>query len=135
MAAGRGKRLRSRLPKVLHPVAGRPTLRHVLEALRAVRPDRVVVVVGHGRDEVEEAVRAWNPPLPIRFAHQDEPMGTGHAVMVAERAVGRADDVLVVSGDNPLITGEMLRDLVRVHRRRRPAATVQTTLVEDPGAY
>lgn len=135
MAAGRGKRLRSRLPKVLHPVAGRATLRHVLDAIRAVRPDRVVVVVGHGRDEVEEAVRAWNPPLPIRFAHQDEPMGTGHAVMVAERAVGRADDVMVLSGDNPLITGEMLRDLVRVHRRRRPAATVQTTLVEDPGAY
>jgi bifunctional UDP-N-acetylglucosamine pyrophosphorylase/glucosamine-1-phosphate N-acetyltransferase len=135
MAAGRGKRLRSRMPKVLHPVCGRPTLWHVLEALRVVRADPVVVVVGHGRDEVQEAVESWNLGLPLRFVHQDEPLGTGHAVMVAEKAVGRADDVLVVPGDNPLITAPMLRDLVRLHRRRGPAATVQTTLVDDPGHY
>ena len=135
MAAGRGKRLRSRVPKVLHPVCGRPTLWHVLEALRVVRADPVVVVVGHGRDEVQEAVESWNLRLPLRFVHQDEPLGTGHAVMVAEKAVGRTDDVLVLPGDNPLITAPMLRDLVGLHRRRGPAATVQTTLVDDPGLY
>jgi bifunctional UDP-N-acetylglucosamine pyrophosphorylase/glucosamine-1-phosphate N-acetyltransferase len=135
MAAGRGKRLRSRVPKVLHPVCGRPTLWHVLEALRAVRADPVVIVVGHGRDEVQEAVESWNLRFPVRFVHQDEPLGTGHAVMVAERGVGRTDDVLVVPGDNPLITGQMLRDLVALHRRRGPAATVQTTLVDEPGIY
>jgi bifunctional UDP-N-acetylglucosamine pyrophosphorylase/glucosamine-1-phosphate N-acetyltransferase len=135
MAAGKGMRLRSAMPKVLHRVAGRPILWHVLEALRGVRPDRVVVVVGHGRDEVEDAVRAWDPPLPVRFAHQDEPLGTGHAVMVAERAVGRPDDVLVLPGDEPLVTVDQLRALLRVLRRRDVAAAVQVTVPDDPRAF
>lgn len=135
MAAGEGKRLKSSLPKVLHPVCGRPVLWHVLQAVRAVRPERVVVVVSFGRDRVEEAVRSWGLKLPVRFVDQGEPLGTGHAVMVAERAVGRVADVLVVPGDNPLLTGEMLRDLVRVHRRRSPAVTMQTTFVSDPTGY
>jgi bifunctional UDP-N-acetylglucosamine pyrophosphorylase / glucosamine-1-phosphate N-acetyltransferase len=135
MAAGKGKRLRSRIPKVLHQVCGRPVLWHVLEALRAVKPDPIVIVVGHGRDEVEEAVRSWNLDLPIRFAHQDEPLGTGHAVMVAERLVGRADDLLVLAGDEPLVTGEQLRDLLKRRRRRDVAAVVQTTVPADPKGF
>jgi bifunctional UDP-N-acetylglucosamine pyrophosphorylase / glucosamine-1-phosphate N-acetyltransferase len=135
MAAGKGKRLRSRIPKVLHEVCGRPVLWHVLEALRPVKPDPVVVVVGHGRDEVEDAVRSWNLRLPIRFAHQDEPLGTGHAVMVAERAVGRADEVLVLAGDEPLITGTQLRDLIRRRGRRDVAGVVQTTVPAQPEGY
>jgi bifunctional UDP-N-acetylglucosamine pyrophosphorylase/glucosamine-1-phosphate N-acetyltransferase len=135
MAAGKGTRLRSGMPKVLHPVAGRPILWHVLDALRAVRPDPVVVVVGHGRDEVEDAVRAWDPPLPVRFVHQDSPLGTGHAVMVAERAVGRADDVLVLPGDEPLVTGDQLRALLRILRRGDRAAAVQTTVPGDPKGF
>ena len=129
MAAGKGKRLKSRLPKVLHPVCGRPTLWHVLRAVEAVRPERVVVVVAHESDQVEEAVRAWGLNLPgVRFVDQGDPLGTGHAVMVAEGAVGRSEDVLVVSGDEPLVTGDQLRDLVTLHRRKRASATVQTTL-------
>jgi bifunctional UDP-N-acetylglucosamine pyrophosphorylase/glucosamine-1-phosphate N-acetyltransferase len=129
MAAGKGKRLKSRLPKVLHPVCGRPTLWHVLRAVEAVRPGRVIVVVAHESDQVEEGVRAWGLDLPgVRFVDQGDPLGTGHAVMVAESAVGRSEDVLVVSGDEPLVTGDQLRDLVTLHRRKKGSATVQTTL-------
>ncbi|HEX9891380.1 MAG TPA: bifunctional UDP-N-acetylglucosamine diphosphorylase/glucosamine-1-phosphate N-acetyltransferase GlmU [Actinomycetota bacterium] len=135
MAAGKGKRLKSALPKALHPVCGRPVLWHVLAALRPVRPERVVVVISHGGRQVEEAVRSWDLALPLRFVDQGQPLGTGHAVMAAEKAVGRARDVLVLPGDNPLITTEMIRDLLRVHRRRIPAATVQTTTLPDATGY
>jgi bifunctional UDP-N-acetylglucosamine pyrophosphorylase / glucosamine-1-phosphate N-acetyltransferase len=128
MAAGKGKRLKSRLPKVLHPVCGRPTLWHVLEAVTAVRPERVIVVVAHESNQVQEAVQAWGLELPVQFVDQGDPLGTGHAVMVAESAVGRSEDVLVVSGDEPLVTGAQLRDLVGTHRRKKASATVQTTL-------
>ena len=135
MAAGRGKRLKSNLPKVLHPVCGRPVLWHVLRAADAVRPDRIVVVVSHGREQVEAAVRSWGIKRPIRFVDQGEPLGTGHAVMAAEQAVGRAKDVLVLPGDNPLLTVAMLRDVLRLHRRRVPAATIQTTELPDATGY
>jgi bifunctional UDP-N-acetylglucosamine pyrophosphorylase/glucosamine-1-phosphate N-acetyltransferase len=135
MAAGKGKRLKSAVPKVLHSVCGRPVLWHVLQAVEKARPDRVVVVVSHGREAVEEAVRSWKLKAPVRFVDQGEPLGTGHAVMAAEREVGRATDVLVVPGDNPLLTWDMLRDLLRLHRRRTPAATVQTTVLPDARGY
>jgi bifunctional UDP-N-acetylglucosamine pyrophosphorylase/glucosamine-1-phosphate N-acetyltransferase len=128
MAAGKGKRLKSRLPKVLHPVCGQPTLWHVLRAVAEVRPERVVVVVAHESDQVQEAVRTWGLGLAVRFVDQGEPLGTGHAVMVAESAVGRMEDVLVVSGDEPLVTGEQLHDMISMHRRKKASATVQTTL-------
>jgi bifunctional UDP-N-acetylglucosamine pyrophosphorylase/glucosamine-1-phosphate N-acetyltransferase len=135
MAAGKGTRLKSRTPKVLHPVCGRPVLWHVLRAVRAVRPDPLIVVVGHQGDEVEEAVRSWGIRFPVRFIDQGEMLGTGHAVMVAERAVGRADDVLVLPGDNPLVSPVMLRDLLRLHRRTGPAATMLCASVDDPSGY
>ena len=135
MAAGKGKRLKSSTPKVLHTVCGRPILWHALQAVRAVRPDPVVVVVGHAGGEVERAVRSWDLGLPLRFVDQGEPLGTGHAVMAAEEAVGRADEVLVVSGDEPLLTGAQLRDLLRLHRRRAAAAAVQTTIPDDPSGF
>jgi bifunctional UDP-N-acetylglucosamine pyrophosphorylase/glucosamine-1-phosphate N-acetyltransferase len=119
----------------MHDVCGRPVLWHVLRAAAAAKPDPVIVVVGHGADQVEAAVISWNLRLPIRFVRQDPPLGTGHAIMVAERDVGKSDDVLILPGDNPLITGDMLRDLLRLHRRRNPAATVLATEVQDPTGY
>jgi len=135
MAAGKGKRLKSSTPKVLHTVCGRPILWHALQAVHAVRPDPVVVVVGHAGGEVERAVRSWDLGLPLRFVDQGEPLGTGHAVMAAEEAVGRADEVLVVSGDEPLLTGAQLRELLRLRRRRNAAAAVQTTIPDDPSGF
>jgi bifunctional UDP-N-acetylglucosamine pyrophosphorylase/glucosamine-1-phosphate N-acetyltransferase len=135
MAAGKGKRLKSGLPKVLHSVCGRPALWHVLNAVQAVRPARIAVVVHQGKEEVEGAVRSWGiRPGPV-FVDQGEPLGTGHAVMAAEEAVGRAHDVLVANGDEPLVTGEQLRGLLRIHRRRDVAAVVQTTIPDDPSGF
>jgi len=135
MAAGLGKRLKSKRPKVLHPVCGRPVLWHVMRAAAAARPQTLVVVVHYGRDEVEAAVRSWNlTPTPV-FVDQGEPLGTGHAVMTAQQAVGRADDVLVLPGDEPLVTADQVRGLLAIHRRRGVAAVVQTTVSEDGRAF
>ncbi|HEX9376052.1 MAG TPA: bifunctional UDP-N-acetylglucosamine diphosphorylase/glucosamine-1-phosphate N-acetyltransferase GlmU [Actinomycetota bacterium] len=135
MAAGLGKRLKSRRPKVLHEIAGRPVLWHVLRAAVAAKPKRLVVVVHHGREEVEEAVRSWSlRPEPV-FVDQGEPLGTGHAVLAAERAIGDAADVLVLPGDEPLVTGEQVRQMLSIHRRRDVAAVVQTTIPVDARGF
>jgi len=84
---------------------------------------------------VEEAVRSWELRFPVRFVDQREMLGTGHAVMVAERAVVRADNLVVLPGDNPLISPVMLRDLLRLHRRAGPAATMLCASVDDPTGY
>ena len=135
MAAGKGKRLKSNTPKVLHPICGEPVLWHVLAAVGRVRPEKTIVVVGHGAEDVIEAVRSWGfNPEPV-FVDQGEPLGTGHAVMVAETAVGRASEVLVLPGDNPLIEGEMLAGTMRTHRKLQAAATMLTTELPDAKGY
>jgi bifunctional UDP-N-acetylglucosamine pyrophosphorylase / glucosamine-1-phosphate N-acetyltransferase len=135
LAAGKGRRLKSTLPKVLHPVCGRPSLWHVLNAARQVRPERVVIVVSGGADEIEAAVRSWDLVDAPRFVDQGEPRGTGHAVAAAERAIGGVIDVLVMAGDDPLVEGRHARAVLSLHRRSKAAATVLTSLVDDPTGY
>ncbi len=135
LAAGKGKRLRSATQKVLHPICGRPALWWVLQNVKAARPSRIVIVVHHGADEVREAVRSWKiSPEPV-FVEQGEPEGTGHAVAAAEKAVGRAREVLVIGGDFDPIAPEHVRELLRVHRRTKSAATILTAEVAEPGGY
>ena len=135
LAAGKGKRLRSATPKVLHPICGRPALWWVLRNVRAARPDRIVVVVHQGADQVREAVASWKlRPEPV-FVDQGRPLGTGHAVLAAERAVGAVDDVLVIGGDYDPATPAHVRRLLSVHRRTRSAAALLTTEIADPGGY
>jgi len=135
LAAGKGKRMRSARPKVLHDVCGKPGLWHVVRAAMAARPSRLAIVVAHGREEVEEAVRSWDLPVEVTFVDQGEPLGTGHAVMEAERAVGDADEVLVMAGDDPLPEGRHVRQVVRALRAGRTAAAILTTVVDDPTGY
>jgi bifunctional UDP-N-acetylglucosamine pyrophosphorylase/glucosamine-1-phosphate N-acetyltransferase len=135
LAAGKGKRLKSDTPKVLHPLCGRPALWWVLRTAKAARPDKIVVVVHHGADEVREAVATWNlAPKPV-FVEQGEALGTGHAVLAAERAVGRVRELLVANGDFDPVTEDDVRALLRLHRRTRSAATVIVTEAETPGGY
>jgi bifunctional UDP-N-acetylglucosamine pyrophosphorylase/glucosamine-1-phosphate N-acetyltransferase len=135
LAAGLGKRMKSATPKILHDICGRPALWHVLQAARAARPSKLIVVVGHAAEQVEEAVRSWKlKPSPV-FVRQTERLGTAHAVHVAEREIGAADDVLVLPGDDPLVTGPDVREVVRVHRRTAAAATIAITSVQDPRGY
>jgi bifunctional UDP-N-acetylglucosamine pyrophosphorylase / glucosamine-1-phosphate N-acetyltransferase len=135
LAAGKGKRLGSATPKVLHPVVGRPALWHVLRAAAATGPDRIVIVVGHGGDEVRAAVADWAiAPAPV-FVEQREQLGTGHATLVAERAVGRVDEVVVLAGDDPLVEGSHVRRVLALQHRTRATASFLTTVVDDPGGY
>jgi bifunctional UDP-N-acetylglucosamine pyrophosphorylase/glucosamine-1-phosphate N-acetyltransferase len=135
LAAGLGKRMKSATPKILHDICGRPALWYVLRAARAARPSKLIVVVGHAAEQVEEAVRSWNlKPSPI-FVRQRQRLGTAHAVGVAEQEIGTADDVLVLPGDDPLVKGTDLRDVLRVHRRTAAAATIAITSVENPRGY
>lgn len=135
LAAGKGKRLRSSIPKVLHPVCGRPLLWHVLRTARAARPTKIVIVVGHGADDVREAVDSWGvTPKPV-FVEQTEQLGTGHAVLAAERAVGRVAEVLVANGDFDPVRPEDVRSLLRTHRRTKSAASVLTAEMDEPGGY
>jgi bifunctional UDP-N-acetylglucosamine pyrophosphorylase/glucosamine-1-phosphate N-acetyltransferase len=135
LAAGKGKRLKSASPKVLHPICGKPALWHVMQAALGAKPTKIVVVVGHGADDVREAVKGWNLTPPPVFVEQTEQLGTGHAVAEAERAVGRSADVLVLGGDYDPVTREDVAMLVRTHRRKNVAATIATAEVDDPGGY
>ena len=135
LAAGQGKRLRSDLPKVLHPVCGRSILWHTLQVVRAAKPSRIVVVVGHGADDVREAVESWGiKPAPV-FVEQADQLGTGHAVQLAEDAVGKAADVLVANGDFDPVTAADVRKLLSAHRRSGAAVTLGSTILDTPGGY
>jgi bifunctional UDP-N-acetylglucosamine pyrophosphorylase/glucosamine-1-phosphate N-acetyltransferase len=136
LAAGKGKRMKSSRPKVLHEVCGRPGLWYVVRAALAAKPSRLAIVVSHGADLIEEAVRSWDLTVPATFVDQGEPLGTGHAVLAAERAVGSVDDVLVMAGDDPLPTGRHVQQVVRrLRTAEAPAAAILTTMVDDPTGY
>jgi len=130
LAAGRGTRMKSDLPKVLFPVAGRPLLSWVLDAVAGSSPDEVMVVVGYGADAVRAAL-----PNGVRAVVQDPQLGTGHAVMVALEALGdvSGDTVLVVPGDTPLLRPATLQALVAA-RADAPAALL-TAVMPDPTGY
>lgn len=129
LAAGMGSRMKSSLPKTLHTVAGWPMLAHVVNAAQALHPTRIVVVVGHGAREVEDTFRDSG----LVFATQHEQLGTGHALIQAEEAVGSGhSSVVVLNGDGPLIRGETLTELVAFHRAAEAGMTLATTHVTDP---
>ncbi|WP_347345645.1 bifunctional UDP-N-acetylglucosamine diphosphorylase/glucosamine-1-phosphate N-acetyltransferase GlmU [Microbacterium sp.] len=134
LAAGQGTRMKSSLPKVLHRIGGRPLVGHVLDVARDLHPDGILVVLRHERDLIAEAVTGISPE--IRVVDQDEIPGTGRAVQVALDELGDFDgDVLVLSGDVPLLDADTLDALVAAHRASLAAATMLTAVVEDPHGY
>ena len=128
LAAGQGKRMRSELPKVLHPIGGRPLLAHVLDAARALNPRKTVVVHGHGA----EKVRAAFAQAAVDWVLQAEQLGTGHAVQQAMSQLGRDGDILILYGDVPLVRGESLQRLIEAARE---GIAVMTTEVDEPKGY
>lgn len=132
LAAGRGTRMRSDLHKVLHPIAGKPMLLHLLDSVARLGAARQVVVVGDRREQVEAAVVGR-----AATAHQAEQLGTGHAVAQAEAALaGFAGDVLILYGDVPLVRAETMRRMLdRLHGEDAPACVVLGFRPDDPGAY
>ena len=134
LAAGEGTRMKSAVPKVLHPLCGRSMLGHALAATRELSPQRLVVVVGHGRDEVTAHIAAEAPEAEVVV--QDRQGGTGHAVRTVIEGIGLIEgQVIVTYGDMPLLRGSTLDQLVREHERARNMVTVLTAEVDDPGGY
>ena len=133
LAAGKGTRMTSALPKVLHRAGGRTLLEHVLHAAQALQPRSVTVIVGYQAREVEAALPKR---LGLRFALQEPQLGTGHALLQAEPLLAGAEGMVVLlSGDVPLLQRSTLQELVRRHAEAGAAATVLTAVVDDPDGY
>jgi bifunctional UDP-N-acetylglucosamine pyrophosphorylase / glucosamine-1-phosphate N-acetyltransferase len=131
LAAGQGTRMRSDLPKVIHPLAGRPMVAWVLQALQAAGATSTVVVVGYGAEAVREVL-----PPSVAVAVQERQRGTGDAARAGLEALDPACDTVVIAcGDTPLLEPALLRSLVERHRSGDRAATVVTARLEDAGAY
>ena len=131
LAAGKGTRMNSALPKVLHPLAGRPMIGWVLESLSGVEIAHTVVVIGHGADAVAVAL-----PDGVTTQVQDQQLGTGHATAVGLAGLPEScDTVLVLCGDTPLVSGDLISGLVAAHQASGHAATMVTTVMPEAGCY
>ncbi|WP_227763964.1 bifunctional UDP-N-acetylglucosamine diphosphorylase/glucosamine-1-phosphate N-acetyltransferase GlmU [Zhaonella formicivorans] len=131
LAAGKGTRMRSQLPKVLHKVAGKYLIQHVLDTCKKLLVDKIIIIVGHQGELVQEKIGQG----PI-YAWQREQLGTGHAVLQAGDFITEdVETVLLVCGDTPLLTADTLQNLLEMHQGQGAAATVLTTCMPDPTGY
>ena len=132
LAAGQGTRMKSDIPKVLHRLGGTPLLLHVLRAAQQLEASRIAVIVGHGAAAVQQTYSAEN----LCWVIQDKQLGTAHAVLCAEATFhGFTGDILILSGDVPLIRESTLKRLVEQHHRQQAAVTLLTANLEDPKGY
>jgi bifunctional UDP-N-acetylglucosamine pyrophosphorylase/glucosamine-1-phosphate N-acetyltransferase len=133
LAAGKSTRMKSALPKPLHEICGRPMLEYVLRACYEAGCLKVIVVVGHGKDEV---ISRFGDDGRIQWVEQIEQLGTGHAARMCEGLLKEhQSDVFVLAGDGPLIRGEVLRTLLHAHREENAAASMATAVLDDPTGY
>lgn len=131
LAAGQGTRMKSDLYKVLHPVCGKPMVEHVIDHIRGLGIGRIVTIVGHGAETVEETLGEKS-----EYALQQEQLGTAHAVQQAERLIGDLDGTtIVVCGDTPLIRSETMEELIAHHKATGAKATILTANADDPTGY
>jgi bifunctional UDP-N-acetylglucosamine pyrophosphorylase/glucosamine-1-phosphate N-acetyltransferase len=135
LAAGKGTRMQSDLPKVMHHAVGRPMVHWVVDAARAAGATKIVLVIGHGAELVRESFAGVKD---VEFALQTEQLGTGHAVMMAKANIEKdaaSTDAFVLCGDGPLIRPETLATLLDLHRREHAAATLATSVIAEPKGY
>lgn len=131
LAAGKGTRMKSDLPKVLHQVSGLTMLEHVFRSVAHITPQMNVTVIGHKAELVQEVLKEKS-----EFVLQTEQLGTGHAVMMAEEKLADLEgNTLVIAGDTPLITGESLKNLIDFHVNHKNVATILTAKAENPFGY
>ncbi len=132
MAAGKGTRLKSKHPKVLHEVGGKPLLAHVIAAAsRVLPPENIHVIIGHEAERVREATRTAG----VNFVRQEPQRGTGHALMCAAPSLAAYDHVIVLSGDAPLIKSETISRLLEFHLQKKAAMTILSAKLTDPTGY
>lgn len=130
LAAGKGTRMKSELPKVIHEALGKPMVEYSIEAAKGAGATDICLVVGHKSELVKEIVGDV-----VTYAPQTEQLGTGHAVKCALDFIGEEGDTLVLCGDTPLITGKTLKELVDKHREMENTITVLSTIVDEPTGY
>jgi bifunctional UDP-N-acetylglucosamine pyrophosphorylase / glucosamine-1-phosphate N-acetyltransferase len=132
LAAGQGKRMKSAFPKVTHALGGKPLLLHVLARARGLAPGQVAIIVGHGA----ETVRQVYPNDDVTWVVQDRQLGTAHAVLCAKKSFAAFNgDILILSGDVPLISERTLKAMIRCHRERNAALTLLTASFKEPQGY
>lgn len=132
LAAGMGKRMKSKVPKVLHPILGKPMLSYVMTAVRGLSPKRIVVVIGNGGGDVQDLLNAKG----ITFVEQKDQLGTGHAARCAKKALsGFKGAVLILNGDYPLITTRTLKSFISKHAQSEAALSILTAHLDEPRGY
>jgi bifunctional UDP-N-acetylglucosamine pyrophosphorylase/glucosamine-1-phosphate N-acetyltransferase len=131
LAAGKGTRMKSDLPKVVHRIEGKCLVDYVIEAAYGAGASSVCLVVGYKHEVVEQEIANKN----VDFALQPEQLGTGHAVKCAREFLGDSGETLILFGDTPLITKETLRQLCAYHEEKKNTVTVLSAVVEDPTGY
>ena len=132
LAAGKGKRMKSNLPKVLHQLNGRPMVHYVIDAAEAIGSNKIVLIVGHKKELVVESCR----DRKVEYITQEEQLGTGHAVMrTAPLFNNFQGNILVLSGDVPLLTSRTLNALIDIHQNENPLASLLTAEMDDPTGY
>lgn len=133
LAAGKSTRMKSKKPKPLHEVCGRPMLHYILQACFDAGCDQAIVVVGYGKDEV---ISAFTHDKRIKFVEQTEQLGTGHAAKVCEAELKKhGGDTFILAGDVPLTRGEVLKRLYEAHHTEHAAASMATAVLDDPTGY
>ncbi|MHA6481558.1 bifunctional UDP-N-acetylglucosamine diphosphorylase/glucosamine-1-phosphate N-acetyltransferase GlmU [Paenibacillus sp. strain BS8-2] len=131
LAAGQGKRMKSKLYKVLHPVCGKPMVGHVLDVVRSANCERAVVIVGHGAEKVKAYLGDT-----AEYALQEQQLGTGHAVLQAKDLIGDVEGTtIVICGDTPLVRASTVESMLKLHEESGAAATVLTASFADPTGY
>ncbi len=132
LAAGKGKRMKSDLPKVLHPLHGRAMIHYVIDLAQQIHSERIVLVVGHKKELVVQEVQGRG----VDFVEQREQLGTGHAVLQARPLFENYDGaVLVLNGDVPLLSVATIENLFQMHRKEQPVVSMLTAIMDDPTGY
>jgi bifunctional UDP-N-acetylglucosamine pyrophosphorylase / glucosamine-1-phosphate N-acetyltransferase len=132
LAAGQGVRMKSRLPKVLHPLAGKPLFLHTLGTALRLEPSAIAVIIGHGAEAVRRAYSGGN----VNWVIQEKQLGTGHAVLCAKEGFRDFQgDVVILSGDVPLIREQTLNMMINIHRERKASLTLMTASLDVPTGY
>lgn len=133
LAAGKGTRMKSDLPKVLHIAGGKPLINHVVETAQKLDPKQIFVIVGHGRDQVIEQLKTYKNTQTVV---QEPQLGTGHAVQQVQPFLNMiTGNLLILSGDVPLLRSSTLKQLIQTQLDTATAATILTAIVEDPSGY
>jgi UDP-N-acetylglucosamine pyrophosphorylase len=133
LAAGKGTRMKSALPKVLHIAGGKPLINHVVETAQQLNPEKIFVVVGHGREQV---IKKLKPYKNTQAVVQEPQLGTGHAVQQVQPFLDmKKGNLMILSGDVPLLRSSTLKQLIQIHANASAAATIITAQVEDPSGY